>query len=67
MPRGLVKLKKNKNLSKTRIGQTTPIQPPYSFFLKHLETWKQQQKKKTQFQLPSFSRIFRFFLTWQNY
>ena len=35
--RGLVKLKKIKNLKKTRIGQTTTTHPPVPFFI-FLET-----------------------------
>ena len=70
--RGFVKLEK-----KIR-GQTPPTHPPTQFFFETCKA-KQQYKKTLNFSkkqiqvgaspthpLPSFSRIFGFFLTWQN-
>ena len=42
--RGLVKLKKIQKSEKNSDYSDTSHPPPYPFFLKHLETWKQQKK-----------------------
>ena len=79
MRRGLVKLKKSKNPTKTQNNQTITTHPPIHCLF--LETWKQHTKKHKKHSIykkklyPSWglthpptsdSRIFGFFLTWQN-
>ena len=74
--KGSCQVKKFKNQRKTRIGRTTTTHPSIHFFYFFWETCtaKKQHRKTQNFRvgtwpthpLPSFSRIFGFFLTWQN-